>query len=163
MANWRALETAAPEIAVEATARFDRHGLVLLGTLRADGWPRISPIEPFIADDSLFLTMMWRSTKALDLFRDPRCLVHSVVANRDGHDGEVKLYGTATDVEDVEVRRLVGDAVEARIKWRPPVDLAHYFRMDIQRAAYVVFDQRGAHITAWEEGTPGVREWVRRD
>lgn len=161
--NWTAFAAAAPEIADEASRRFERTGLVLLGTIRADGWPRISPIEPYIADDSLFLTMMWRSTKALDLFRDPRCLVHTVVSSKDGHDGEVKLYGTATDVQDVEVRRLVGDAVEGRIKWRPPIDRAHYFRMDLHQAAYVVFDAKGAHVKVWREGTPGIRESLRKD
>jgi hypothetical protein len=163
MANWPEFEHAAPEIAGEATKRFESQGLVLLGTLRADGWPRISPIEPFVADDSLFLTMMWRSTKALDLFRDPRCLVHSVVANRDGHDGEVKLYGTVQDEDDPSVRNVVADAVEARINWRPPIDRAHYFRMDIQRAAFVLFDQGGAHVSVWREGVPGIRRMVRSD
>jgi hypothetical protein len=161
--NWNEFSAAAPEIAQEATHRFESHGLVLLGTLRADGWPRISPIEPFIADGSLFLTMMWHSTKALDLFRDPRCVVHSVVANRDGHDGEVKLYGTVRDEDDPDVRGVVADVVEANINWRPPLDRAHYFRMDIHRAAFVVFDQAGAHVKVWREGTPGVREMLRSD
>ena len=47
-------------------------------------WPRISPVEPLIADGHLYLGMMWRSRKALDLLRDPRCTVHSTVSERNG-------------------------------------------------------------------------------
>jgi hypothetical protein len=31
---------------------------VLVGTLRANGWPRISPVEALIVDGGLYLGMM---------------------------------------------------------------------------------------------------------
>ena len=46
-------------------------------------------------DGQLALGMMWRSMKALDLLRDPRCVVHSVVSDKDGTEGEFKVYGRA--------------------------------------------------------------------
>ena len=44
---------------------------MLVGTIRKDGTPRISPNEPDFAVGRLFVSMMWRSKKALDLLRDP--------------------------------------------------------------------------------------------
>ena len=88
-----------------------RMGLALVGTLRRDGWPRISPVEPFIVDGNLYLGMMWRSRKALDLLRDPRCVVHSTVVDRKGSEGEFKVYGHAVDTTDLDERRRFGDAV----------------------------------------------------
>jgi hypothetical protein len=55
-----------------ARARLVRDQLVMVGTLRKDGWPRISPCQVDIAAGHLLLGMMWRPAKALDLARDPR-------------------------------------------------------------------------------------------
>ena len=54
----------------------------MLGTLRADGSPRISPCEVDLVDGRLCFGMMWQSHKALDLLRDPRLAVHSVPHGR---------------------------------------------------------------------------------
>jgi hypothetical protein len=47
-------------------------GLCLVGTIRADGWPRISPGEVILEEGELMLATHWHSRKALDLLRDPR-------------------------------------------------------------------------------------------
>jgi hypothetical protein len=164
MADWAGFSQEAPQLAALAKERFDRTGVILLGTLRKDGWPRISPVEPFVVDGELFLTMMWRSTKALDLLRDPRCVVHGVITSREGNEGEVKLYGSAEDVEDLSVRERVADVVEEAIQWRPPLDRCHYFRVDIRQAAHVLFgegDAGQATVKVWRQGRPGVSEFVR--
>src|SRR2546427_5275143 len=97
---WQQFKQAAPELAALGEERFERTGVVLVGTLRKNGWPRISPVEPFINDGHLYLGMMWQSRKALDLLRDPRCTVHSSISNRDGTEGEFKLYGRALEIQD---------------------------------------------------------------
>ena len=79
--------------------------MVLVATIRRDGTPRLSPVEPFVLDGDLWLSMMWQSTKARDLLRDPRILVHSVITSRDGAEGEVKLRGSARDEPDPAVQR----------------------------------------------------------
>ena len=89
--TWDELAHACPEIAELARARFVREQLVLVGTIRKDGSPRISPCEVDLAAGHLFLGMMWKSKKALDLRRDPRVVVHSVTCDREGTDGDVKL------------------------------------------------------------------------
>ena len=92
------------ELAARGLARFDATGLSLIGTLRRDGSPRISAVEPFIFDGELALGMMWRSMKALDLLRDPRCVVHSTISDKDGTEGEFKVYGRAVAVDDPATR-----------------------------------------------------------
>ena len=51
--TWRELELAAPEIAEPGKARLDETRVALLATLRRDGSPRISPIEPFFGEGQL--------------------------------------------------------------------------------------------------------------
>ena len=136
--TWEEFQRSDPELAALGRERFDRTGLILLGTLRKNGWPRISPVEVLITDGQLYLGMMWRSRKALDLLRDPRCTVHSTVFDRAGTEGEFKVYGHAVDVQDVEARRRYGDALYEKIQVRPDESEYHLFAVDIQSAAFVI-------------------------
>src|SRR6184192_3641808 len=70
---WREFEDAVPELARLGRRRFEATRVALLGTLRKDGSPRISPIEPYLVLDHLLLGMLSRSHKALDLMVDPSC------------------------------------------------------------------------------------------
>ena len=121
-----------------AEDRIDATGILLLGTIRADGRPRISPCEPYIVDGGLLLGMMWRSKKALDLLRDPRITLATPRADREGADGDLKLYGTVTDVPDARRRQAYSDATWARIHWRP-ADPYHLFSVDIESAGFISF------------------------
>ncbi|MFI5281880.1 MAG: pyridoxamine 5'-phosphate oxidase family protein [Candidatus Dormibacterales bacterium] len=114
--------------------------LVLLGTLRADGWPRISPCEPYIVDGDLMLGMMWQSWKALDLMRDPRLTINTVQCDRDASHGDLKLYGLAHDVPEPHRRRALEEAQEAAINWHP-TEPYHVFAIDILRAGFISFAQ----------------------
>ena len=49
----------------------------------------------FFLPGEVLLGMMYRSKKALDLLRDPRCVLHSTVSNPNGSEPELKLYGRA--------------------------------------------------------------------
>jgi len=120
-------------------------GLVLVGTLRASGWPRISPVEPLIVDDELYLGMMWRSRKAVDLLADPRCVVHSAVSDKAGTKGDVKVYGHARDVVYPGRRARYGVALEAAIGWRPEVDF-HMFAVDITEVGYFAVADGGHDV-----------------
>ena len=53
--TFAAMEAAAPELARQVRERFDATGLCLVATLRSDGWPRVSPVEPLILDGQLYL------------------------------------------------------------------------------------------------------------
>jgi len=101
----------APELATLGEQMLDRSGLVMLGTLRKNRCPRISPVEPLFADGELYLGMMWQSLKALDLIRDPRCTVHSPTSNHDGSEGDFKVYGRAVEIQDLDTRQRYCDAM----------------------------------------------------
>ena len=136
--SWENFKRDAPELAELGEELFARTDLVLIGTLRKNGWPRISPVELLFVDGHLYLGMMWQSRKALDLLRDPRCTVHNTVANRDATEGEFKLYGRAVDIQDAEMRRRYSIALHAKMGWSPEEPEYHLFSIDVESASYAV-------------------------
>lgn len=151
MARWDGLVATAPELAACGEERFRAAGLALVGTLRRDGRPRISPVEPLISDGVLYLGMMWQSRKALDLLRDPRCVVHSTVDDKGGGQGEFKLYGRGLPVEDADEREAYCRALEAAIGWRPSGDY-HLFAVDIDEVGWVRLGSGPREILHWRPG-----------
>ena len=135
---WEEFRRSSPELAALGEERFDRTGLVLIATLRKNGWPRVSPVEPLIADGHLYLGMMWRSRKALDLLRDPRCTVHNTVSNVDASEGEFKVYGRAVDVRDLEMRGCYRDALYQKMGLKPEEPDYHLFSVDIESVAFAI-------------------------
>lgn len=147
--RWEAFEAACPEIAGLARERFAHDELVMIGTLRADGSPRISPCEVDLTAGELFLGMMWRSRKAMDVLRDPRCVVHSVTCDRMGTDGDVKLSGRVIDVRDPELRLAYRRAIKARIDWEPEEPEFHLFSLDVKTAGFAIFGD-DHYALAWD-------------
>ena len=148
-ATWQQFASQDPELAALGEAQFGRTGLALVGTLRRDGWPRISPVEPFITGGQLYLGMMWRSVKALDLLRDSRCLVHSTVSDRNGTEGEFKVYGRAVEVTGLEERRRFADAVYAAIGFRPEEPEFHCFAIAIESVVFARLRDGQFHRQVW--------------
>lgn len=133
--TWRDVELGAPEIARLGMARLASARMALLGTLRRDGSPRISPIEPYIAGGQLLIGAMAWSAKTGDLRRDPRYVLHSVVTAPDSGEGELKLYGLAVEA-DPDLRTAAADA------WWLAVmpDKAVVFTLHIGQAVFVGWD-----------------------
>src|SRR4051794_39683742 len=128
--RWSEFEADAGGLGGLARQRLIAPGVVLVATVRRDGSPRLSPVEPLILDGDLWLSMLWQSRKAADLRRDDRILVHSIITSRDGDLGEVKMRGRALPVTDLEQRRKYCEAVAA-LGWRPEEPHFHLFRIDI--------------------------------
>jgi len=147
--NWNQFAKTAPEMAKAGEERFERWGLCLVGTVRRDGSARISPVEPLIVGGELMLGMMWQSTKAKDLLRDPRVLVHSIISDRAGTEGEFKLRGRARDVRDADVREAYAKALFEKIGWRPEGEEWHLFTVDVEHAALIVFDGEQKRVQVW--------------
>ena len=124
----------------------------MVGTLRRDGWPRISPVEPFIVDGQLYLGMMWRSRKALDVLRDPRCVVHSTVSDRQGSEGEFKVYGRAVEVTDLKERSRFAEAVFEAIGYRPEEPEFHCFAIVIESVAFTRLQDDKLVHRVWKPG-----------
>jgi hypothetical protein len=159
--RWDDFAASVPELAALGEERLRAKELCLVGTLRRNGWPRISPVEPEFVDGELMLGMMWRSPKALDLLRDPRLVVHSVVSERTGKEGDFKLYGRVVDVQDPDRRAAYRAAIRARIDWEPPEPNYHLFAIDIDSAGFVTFDEPRYGL-AWDPDG-GLRRWTIKD
>ena len=147
--HWDEFAAACPEIAALGEERLRRNELCLVGTLRQDGSPRISPSEPDFAAGHLLLGMMWQSRKALDLLRDPRCVIHSCVSDRMGSEGDFKLYGTAVDIQDPALRETYRRTILARIGWEPEEPNYHLFAIDIASAGFASFADEH-YALAWD-------------
>jgi Pyridoxamine 5'-phosphate oxidase len=135
----REFHEAMPELAQLVEEEFKRTGVVLVGTIRRDGSPRISPVEPVFAHSQVLLGMMWRSQKALDLLRDPRCILHSAITNPDGAETEVKLRGRALDAPDSELREQCHHIFRERWKLRAPASV-HVFSLEIESVSVIAYD-----------------------
>ena len=107
-------------------------------------------MEPFIVDGQLYLGMMWRSVKALDLLRDPRCVVHSTVSDRLGSEGEFKVYGQAVEVADPSERTRFADAVYAAIGFRPEEPEFHCFAIAIESVVFSELRGEEFHRQVWK-------------
>jgi Pyridoxamine 5'-phosphate oxidase len=159
--RWDEFEAACPELAGLGGERLRERELCLLGTLRRNGYPRISPCEPDFVDGELMLGMMWRSPKALDLRRDPRCVVHSVVSDRSGKEGDFKLYGRAVEVHDPKRRSAYRATIKARIDWEPEEPRFHVFAIDVESSGFVIFGKERYGL-AWDPAG-GLRRWPMTD
>jgi Pyridoxamine 5'-phosphate oxidase len=150
MPGWRDVELGAPEIARQGTARLTAARLALLGTLRRDGSPRISPVEPFLAGSQLLIGAMAWSAKAGDLRRDPRYVLHSAVTGPDSGEGELKLYGTAAKAGQ-DLRAAATGAWW--LAWAP--EKAAVFTLHIGQAVFVSWDiERGLMtVHRWSPGS----------
>jgi hypothetical protein len=146
MLDFGDLELGAPEIARLGIARLTAARIAMLGTLRRDGSPRISPVEPCLADGRLLVGVMTWSAKAADLRRDPRYVLHSIVTGPDSGEGELKLRGYAVRAGPV-VR---GEAADAWWSSQPP-DTAIVFVLRIGLALFIGWDI--------ERGVMTVRRW----
>jgi hypothetical protein len=145
--NWRDLEAAAPELVRLGKARLDDARVALLGTLRRDGSPRISPVEPYlVGGELLFGAMLW-SLKARDLARDPRCVLHSAVSAPDAAEGELRLYGRAVEVRERELRDARRDAWWTAHR----AEAARVYSLEIEQATFISWDLRRGEMT--------VRRW----
>ncbi|MGH2538047.1 MAG: pyridoxamine 5'-phosphate oxidase family protein [Candidatus Promineifilaceae bacterium] len=102
MTSWKEFADKAPELAEFGAARF-RSGVAYLGTLRADGSPRVHPVTPIIGDQ-LFLFMEPSSPKGKDLEHDPRYTLHCAVEDTEGGGGEFYVRGRAALNADPRVR-----------------------------------------------------------
>lgn len=107
MTSWTTFHTAEPALADQAQALLSSTVNGVLGTLRADGSPRLSGIDPFFLHGELWIGSMPGARKGADLRRDPRCSIHGIPwesrkvkegANDPG--GDVKVAGRAVLLED---------------------------------------------------------------
>lgn len=99
--SWEEFVDAAPTVSAVFRRRHTSSGnLVMMATVRADGSPRISPVEPRKFEGKLWIVGMPDTTKFRDLGRDPRFCLHTATVDSQVSDGDAKLFGRVVDVPD---------------------------------------------------------------
>jgi hypothetical protein len=159
--RWDDLQTQQPRLGALVHDRLIAPGVLLVVTVRRDGTPRLSPVEPFVLDGDLWLSMLQGSLKAADLHRDARILVHNIVTGPNGEAGEVKLRGAAVAVavDDRDSQQRYADAVSAALPWSPEVGRFHLFRIELEDVTFLRYDNATGDqfLTRWPAGTETVR------
>ncbi|MEV6280838.1 pyridoxamine 5'-phosphate oxidase family protein [Nocardia sp. NPDC051832] len=154
MTLWSEFVQEAPKIASVFHRRHKATGnLCLLATLRADGSPRISPIEPRVFDGMLVIAGMPNTTKFQDLERDPRFCLHTATVDTMVGDGDAKLFGTVTDLPDKEVHaRFAQDLFEESGFDIRGQEFDHFYVADLSGASCVEATDDQLAITIWKPG-----------
>jgi hypothetical protein len=154
MVDWQEFAAEAPRIAEVFVRRHRATGnLCLLATLRSDGYPRISPIEPRIVEGRLTLVGMPGTTKFRDLGRDGRFCLHTATVDPQVGDGDVKLWGEAVNVQDKSLHVQFADELfaESGFDLRGQ-EFDPFFVADLTGASSIEMADGGLAITIWKPG-----------
>ena len=152
MTTWNDVHDDAPELADLVRGRFEEHGLAYMATLRRDGSPRLSGVEPWFGDGDVWMGMMWQSRKALDLRRDPRCALHSANTDTQVSDGDARIGGRVVEHLDEAGLARGRDLYEAATGDRSPDGPMHLFSLDIAEVVFLRPEDDRLVIRSW---TPG--------
>jgi hypothetical protein len=139
MATWSEVEVGAGDLADRVRARFEATGLAIMATLRRDGSPRVTGIEPSFALGELWLGSMPDARKGADLRRDGRVALHAATVDKQVAEGDAKVAGVAVLVDDRDVQQAVGEALvaaagEAQVPEPGTYDL---FRVDVRELSFL--------------------------
>ena len=128
--HWSEIEHAQQRLARLGYQRLIEPGVVLVATIRKDGTARLSAVEPLVMDGDLWLSMMQGSTKARDLLRDPRVLVHSIA-----------------------------DTVTGSLGWSPTPGRFHLFTIEISQVSFIGYETATGdqHVAMWPPGREFIR------
>lgn len=138
MTSWNDASAAAPGLAAAVRARFEATGLGFLATLRPDGSPRISGIEPSFWSGEIWLGMMWDSRKALDLRRDPRFSLHAASVDKKVGSGDARVSGDAIEIEDGATKQAVSQRFAEQTDFDPDTpEPFHLFKVDVTEVYFL--------------------------
>ena len=157
--RWDAFERDAPTLARLGRRLLADPGVVLVVTVRRDGSPRLSPVEPLFWRGELWLSMGWGTRKAEDLRRRAHVLVHNVITNREGSGGEYKLRGRAVAEHDPLLHDGYAAEVSRKLGWYPETGRFHLFRVDVEDVTYIRWDPatNDQFVSRWPSRTETVR------
>ncbi|MEU8900070.1 pyridoxamine 5'-phosphate oxidase family protein [Nocardia sp. NPDC048505] len=154
MTLWSEFTREAPQIATVFDRRHRATGnLCMLATVRADGSPRISPIEPRVFDGMLVVAGMPNTLKFKDLERDPRFCLHTATVDTMVGDGDAKLFGRVRDLPDKQVHARFAQALfdESGFDIRGQ-EFDHFYVADLTGASAIELVDDKLAITIWKPG-----------
>src|SRR5436305_13368209 len=149
VARWDEFERQAPELARAVGARLTATLHTILGTLKADGSPRLTGLEVHFGSGELWLAMMPDSRKADDLRRDGHFAIHSA-PDVSMVDGDAKVGGVAVLVDDEPTRARFASTLPQP----PPASGFALFRTDLMEASLARVEGDHMVIDIWRDGQP---------
>ncbi|MFF0490499.1 pyridoxamine 5'-phosphate oxidase family protein [Nocardia sp. NPDC003482] len=161
MTTWTEFAAAAPRIAATFLRRHAATtGLCLLATTRADGYPRICPLEPRVFEGELWIGGMPGTRKFADLARDPRFCLHTATVDTHVTDGDAKLWGAVHHVPDPALHQRYAEWLYATTGF----DLRGrtfdtFYAADITSASAVEINEGHMDVVIWK---PSKGEYVVR-
>ena len=90
--TWAEFERTEPELAAFGHERLHEQ-VCFHATLRRDGWPRVHPVQTWIAAGLLCVGFRARSPKVDEVRIDGRYALHSPMDNNEGDGGEFLVRG----------------------------------------------------------------------
>ena len=99
MATWSEFERADPELAAFGRARIGGR-VCFQATVRENGWPRVHPVEPWIAAGLLCVRFRARSPKVADVAANGRYALHTPMTDLEGEGGEFLVSGWMERMSD---------------------------------------------------------------
>jgi hypothetical protein len=154
MVNWSEFAAEAPHIAEIFVRRHtDAQNLCLMATIRSDGYPRISPLEPRIIEPQLVMVGMPGTSKYKDLERDPRLCLHTATVDPHLADGDVKIWAKAVNLKDESLHeRFADDLFEASGFDVRGEKFDPFYVADITGASSIELVDNQLVITIWKPG-----------
>ena len=150
--RWAQFETQRPDLAEAGRAMLYQYGvgLAFLGTVRADGGPRLHPMCPLLMDGGLYAFLI-QSPKRDDLHRDPRYAIHTFPC--DDNEDAFYIAGSAAPVRSEETKRALGDLFVAERPGLAEVDFEaqEAFEFSVERCLWSTTTGHGdpdpSHVT----------------
>lgn len=105
--TWREFSDEVPEFAAAVEAVLTANVHLIMGTIRADGSPRLCGTEIRFAAGELLLGGMTGNWRFKDLRRDPRLAIHNGSQGGPAWKADAKLSGTAVELTDQASKDLV--------------------------------------------------------
>ena len=154
MVTWAEFAEDAPHIAEIFQRRHAATGnLCMLGTIRSDGYPRISPVEPSFFDGELVVVGMPGTTKFIDLGRDPRFCLHTATVDTHVSDGDAKVWADAVNLQDPDFHKRFAEDLFERTGFDLRGEVFDPFLIsDIVGASSVELVDNRLVITIWKPG-----------
>jgi hypothetical protein len=156
--RWSEIPAWQPALGAVADRLLIEPGVLLAGTIRRDGTPRISGVEPLVLDGDLWLSMMSDSAKRRDLDRDPRVVLNSIITSP-SPPAEIKVRGTARTVTERDRQERYAAAVAEQIGWQPVTGQFTLFTVEVTDLTYIGSEPgTGAqHVARWPPGEEYIR------
>ena len=167
MASFADVENFEPDLADRVRAILSSTTNAVVGTIRRDGSPRLSGVDPFFHNGQLRIWSMPRARKGQDLRRDPRVALHSIPWDsrrlRDGAAdvgaADAKVSGTATVTTDPGELSAFRAWLKSERGSEPPEDW-DLFTIDVDALTVISADGGQLVIDRWS--TTDGRQTIRR-